>query len=69
MQRLHAVRNQPDMRRRGLVRQRFPLRKERQSVARSADELMAKLEVVKEALGCFVVGCDDDPGAVPVRGQ
>ena len=66
---LHAMGDQADMRRGRLVGQRFPLRKEGQAVAWGADELMAELEVVKEAFGGFIVGCDDDPGTVSVGGQ
>ncbi|MDQ1290481.1 MAG: hypothetical protein QG615_271, partial [Nitrospirota bacterium] len=32
-------------------------------------ELMAELEVVKEAFGCLIVRRDEDPGTIPVRSQ
>lgn len=69
MQRLHPVCNQADMGRRGFIGQRFPLREKCQAVARSADELMVKLKIIKKSLGGGVVGGDDNPWAVPERGQ
>ena len=61
MQGIHPAGDQTDMRRAALVRQGFPSREQGEGGRRKADEIMEKVQVIKEAFSRLVRPGHDQP--------
>jgi len=61
MQGIHSTGDQPDMGRAALVRQRFPSWKQGEGGSRKADEIMKKVQVIKEAFSRLIRPGYDQP--------
>ncbi len=69
MQGIHPAGDQTDMRRAPLVWQGFPSREQGEGSRRKADEIMEKVQVIKEAFRRLVRTRDDQPRTIPQFAQ
>ena len=69
MQGIHPARDQTDMGRAALVWQGFPSREQGEGGRRKADEIMEKVQVIKEAFSRLVRPGNDQPRSIPQFAQ